>query len=376
MSRSGVLSVIVVLVVLAGCAPAPADGPTTSPSTTAPTPGPEHPSSAFDVACDELVDPTRLDEVVSGSTPEPRPLYLQPDGPGLVNAALLQAGALACAWSGERPFDTGLLVFALPDARDGLAASIAAISAARPYDGGHVETDAGDGGLVRCQPRDEYRAPACDWTIAAGDAWLFVRTAGLADADVDSPPDTGGALPPTTPIAGSAAELLVEDIAAVIAAAPRLEVVPTAGGSLPECTSLIAAERLADALDVDPAEVVVYPQSDPATAFAQGSAHSGLGMPYWAASELGYQTCSGAIESSGSHSWGVTLAPDGGWLATSTAADFDWPDTTEPYVSCWADEGGAGCRYAILTGSDLRAVTVYGDDAEELTRKLGALLVP
>lgn len=224
-------SVVVAIALATGltaCAVDGEAGPSPEPTVTE-TAAPEgtHPSAAYDIQCDEIVDTSRLDAVVAGSTPEPQPLYLSPDDFGMVGAAVLQAGGLACVWRGET-YDTGLTVIALPDALDGLSASIEAILAARPNDGGHVETSVADGGLVKCQRADEYRAPACDWTVAAGDSWLYVRTAGLAEGDVVAPPpNPDTSIPPATPAEGSAAEALVEDIATAIADSGRQEVVPT-----------------------------------------------------------------------------------------------------------------------------------------------------
>ena len=344
MRRTPIAAALGLALLLTGCA-SPAPAPTTPPDDEVESPTSSH-TPAFDIPCDEVLP---LDDVraLFDDTIAPTPYAAGAKGSWeMQGTALLQDGALACAWTREGKDAAAVVILALDGGADGYDRSEPAFA---DPGSGYTPVDIADGGYVHCEQGEQV---LCHWNVIAGDVWLSFKF-GVLDA---------GELEGLVPRADGAISAAIVRAVDAITSAPRNEV-ERVEATLPACNESLGPQNVADALGVAPETLSASPARPVETAF--GSSNPDYGQVLWAYSyeRLGWFECTVQGES-------ITFTSI---VARGAAWILDEPGAVQPALvevadlgpgisECTTEGSFTSCTVAVAVGQDLALVQLVPDD--------------
>ncbi|HEY4266574.1 MAG TPA: hypothetical protein VGM94_00140 [Galbitalea sp.] len=228
------LALVIALAALSGCTvapkPTPTSGATASPSPSIAYSQPAVPSSRFDFDCEEVAPLPSVAGFI-GASAAPIVAYPDPTVSGgtienmsnLANIALIQAGAVECAWTvdGSAP---ALTIKVIPDATSEYATLVPGLFGLPQVDG---IGDRAYGGCVASG------IAYCDFQVLVGGTWISITPNELV------------AVPQTVESITAFTRQVVSVVAKSPPATPRWTAPPTAVGASVDCASLLAASQLA-----------------------------------------------------------------------------------------------------------------------------------
>ncbi len=364
------IAVLAMAVVLTSCAPPEPEVAAESAPTPAPTPSATvvPPVSAFDLECDDLVQPELMTAVWGESlqTHETRPLSVAPSN--LIDASVLHDGALSCSWALEGEGESALTLVALPQAE--AAWSVAADTlVAAPY--GYARAPLADGAVVGCDDSISWWGLACVWNATLDDVWIFVGARFLpeSEATVPSPrdnPDTSRKpLEPTTE--GSLVGAIVDNALTMLAGAPRAEV-PRPTQTAPDCAELFSSPSGVSLLDGrEPRGGRVEFSGD---SLSRTNQYLGGAMGFVSAERLGYVECH-LPDSASQLAVSVAAAPEADWIFEQPGYHF--PSPAEHIGSVTVSCAEYSClAFAVVDGTVLTAETSSGEVGVDIARDAAA----
>lgn len=300
------------VLLLAGCAGAPAASQTSPPPTETPQPSNTAsvqpvlsvPEPLFTVGCDDVLSDGLVSAVLATDAPlRPVGFDWSSDGPAVLAAA--QIGALNCVWSNRDPspaWDSsggeGHRVVAfqvVPDSAEPWARYLAAYGPSEepsPYGGNALGP--------RCVPA----IGSCFFQGLVGTSWVDLEVTGVGGAPTTSTPPAGSVVLTTDEMIA-----LVMPVTDAIAASFSAEPAPAERWSAPESTESLPSECSAFLSDEQAEE---YTAAGP---MAVGSAWDGpkVGMLSYGVAETGALRCHLSMENSDNGVGYFDYLPAGGW---------------------------------------------------------------
>jgi len=344
---------------LGGCGlPAPVQ-PSPEPSI-APVSSPE---SAFDVACDDVIPLSDVQDVWGAElSVVAHPFAGANRSWAMQGTALIQDGALVCAW-GLPDQVPQVVLLALPDAANGYERSEPSFLS-EPFS--YSKSEGFDGLLTSCRDDSELHGAQCHWNVLAGDVWLSLFVQDIPDDEFVA--GLGGAIEAV--VDGSSTLGFATAAVEALSMAERREVV-RGGGDLAPCTELSAAD-VAEVLDIAESSLSVF--SGRPVEGSMGRSTPEFGQVMWAYSyeRLGYTECGFAT---GQSSVTAMVAPGGAWVLSDERVEPEHPSLVD------VEGFGMGvdwcvpdilCAVAVAHGTDLLLVEVApdGSTASDTARTL------
>jgi hypothetical protein len=301
--------------------------------------------TAFAIGCNDVLS---LDELhpVWGEAMKPAP-YAEAGAAGswqMQGTALVQDGALACAWA--KPGSEGdpqLVVLALDAAGDGYRRfEPSFLSGEFAYE----SQDSGDASQAFCRSDSGADGGQCHWNVLAGDTWVSFFFQGLAKPE------------PTVEQAA-----LVDAAIARIEASPRLPVT-RALTSLPPCEH-VTIEQVAAAAGLEASSLKLFLVRGDDEVL--GTSTPKFGQVMWAYSyeRLGYSECG---YPSGDAGVDTMVAPGAAWILNARFAQqpplTQVGDLGRGVETCFTDSGSTICTVAVVSGDDLVLVQLEAADEE------------
>lgn len=335
------------MTVMTGCTPFGGEAPT--------------PAPADEPAVDGWLDPRCVgvtdDEQFARTWPDP------PEAVGYASfgatsvwnmqgSALIQAGALVCAWGSDGSESSALLI-ALGDGADGFLRSEQSFGDPAF---GYLPVDRWDGAYVACRTDG---VPRCHWNVLDGTSWVSVLLRDVPAADL-----TAADLA-TTASADLVAALL-DRVAKV--EQTSVSVAPDAWS----CASTLTPESVAALLDVESNRLGGSPGAP--VEYALGRSTPDFGQTMWAYAQelLGYRECHLSLD--GQQVASIVSAPGGAWLLEGAEGLVEVANLGPGLDGCETEADFTLCTVAVTRDDDLVVVQVPVDETEELARARAAEL--
>lgn len=342
---------VAVVVLLTGCT-ATTPPPTTTSTSTSSTVGI---SGVFDVGCSSLVPPESL-EAMWGSKITPRP-YSEAGAVGsweMQATALIQDGALACAWGLPESRRPQLVVLALDDAIPGFNASEASFLEGSVF--AYEPAFVGDRSSTFCRNDSPDAGIQCHWNVLSGNTWISIFFQGIPESEVTSGRAVRDAL------SGD----IVSSVVSSLDAASRTAVTRSTS-TVKSCDATLTPAVVSGIFAISPDELSV--SSDRSLEASMGRSTPLFGQVMWAHSyaRLGYSDCS-FIGPEGILGTAM-VAPGASWILdepdakNGTIVEVD--DLGRGIDECQSDGGFTLCTVAVALGNDLVLAQVAPSSAEE-----------
>ncbi|MBX9470943.1 hypothetical protein [Microcella sp.] len=329
------------------------------------------PVSAFDLSCDDLLNPD-LSSAVWGEPLSLRDGYpIQATPSGLVDAAVLHNGGLSCTWSTDGQIEPELVMMILPEAEEAFAVVVDGLTSP-PYT--YIPAELADGAVVACSDNYSWWGLECVWNAIRDDVWIFAAARYLpaGEATVPSPrdnPDTSRKpLVPTTE--GSLVADIVESALAAVVGASRAEV-PRPAEPSPTCAELFSSASASTLLDDRPVRGGTIEFT--AESLGRTNQSSTGSMGFASADRLGYVECVVA-DSASRKAITVVAAPEAAWV-------FDQPNYLAPASSETVGEVTVWCpeysciAFAEVDGVVVTAETSTGENPTDIARDTAVMAV-
>lgn len=344
------VGVAALVLLMTGCAPVAEERP-------APDVAADDDTGWRDPRCPELRD----DEQFAGfwSVPVESDDYVSFGASSVWNmqgSALIQAGALVCAWSADEAASSALVI-ALGDGAEGFRRSEA--SFADPASG-YQAVDRWDGAFVTCRTDG---TPRCHWNVLAGTTWLSVLLTDVPRGDLGD-----------VDLSTTASADLVADLVG------RLDVTElttaTTEPALWSCASTLAPDAVADVFDVEVSRL--GGSSGASVEYALGRSTPDFGQTMWAYAQeiLGYRECHLTLD--GQRAAAIVSAPGGAWALED--ADLAPEELVEVanlgrgLDRCETEGDYTLCTVAVTRGDDLVVVQVPASSTADLARSQAAAI--
>jgi hypothetical protein len=343
----GVVVAVLAVVAMTGCTPFEIEAPTLAPQ--------EEPISDGwrDPTCADVTDEEQFARVWSAAPQAAGYAHFGATSVwNMQGSALIQAGALVCAW-GSDDAESSVLLIALGDGADGFLRSEPSFGDPAS---GYVPVSGWDGAYVACRTDG---APRCHWNVLDDNTWISVLVRNVPAGDLEAE--------------DLAATTTADLVAALVDRVASVE--PTSVSSPPDvwsCASRLTPETVAEVVGVEVSRLGASRGAP--VEYALGRSTPDFGQTMWAYAQelLGYRECHLSLD--GQQLASIVSAPGGAWLLEDIEGLAEVPDLGPGLDSCETEADFTLCTVAVTRDDDLVVVQVPAEGSEDLARKWAAAI--